>query len=1055
MAPMTETPDLPDEDRDPARPYLDYQGSLELNAAPRRGLPSAKAYVPHEDMPGYWKEVQRRCEAEIRAAADSPASDPAIAAALRAYYLEGEPDPLGAAAAFEVAAAITRLWTVSPHYRQFDAWILEHGTDFAACAVLEQTAVRVVGEQSGKPLALWLTDTRGESPAVQFAPALPAGEEWGRGPEATAVRTMLSAMPAVEYRHFRELFASMGRNHRQRLARAFMMPTERDWVEEVCAEWRDRDSRSRSAEEMLAATVFSFDQLTALGIDSLPNRSGHSDSIGSLVEAFGAASAPFLLACIPRIGREYQGVATMHEVLAGLPHDGAVEYMLRNMIAKRTFPLARDASQRFPRRSLRIIARIADEVDPPLRSRFTHLVETESLLGAALDVADAPVREAIDRLLRLDGVAPEAGELPEFLANPPWKRKGTKRKRLVVEMEPIDSDGLRWRDGERETWAEGGKTIDDAQQWLAESGDATEALAALAKATHHRALPPLKGVAAARLAADWLVRLRSTRVSVGDWLDRHGLDVVVWLAPDAIGKPGKPRKAAEAVLRDAARRHGDEAVLAATAPYGDDAVAAVGEILAADPLDLDGRKAPKIPEWVEPVLAMPVLVRGRNERLPRSAVEHIVDAMALDSLSIPYAGIEIVKELCDPASLTAFSWAVFESWEISEAPAKDAWALTQLARFADLDTVERLEALIRAWPDQRLSKRALTGLEVLGAVESEDALRAVHRLTGFRDSKAVKAAAVNQVELIAAGMGLDAEQLADRLVPDLGLRDGETVELDYGPRRFTVGFDERLRPFVIGENGKILRDLPKPAVDDDAEAAETAGRRFRRLKQGLESVATEQVRRLERAMVDGRTWSGVEFQRHLVGHPLLWRLVKRLVWQAETAAGTIAFRLAEDRTCADIEENAIELAADARIRLSHPVLLGDGLPEWVERLADYEVLQPFDQLTRPVFVPTAAESAAGRLTRFEGRKAKAGPLLGLTRGDWRAVRQESVATGLERRLRGGGAIRVRIAPGFGGGPYFDAEAVQVVEEVAFPGEAIDPVTIAEVIAALEKATKTG
>ena len=345
MATMTDAPRLPHEDTDPQQPYLEYRGTLAIDPPPRRGYPSAKAHVPLEDMRGHWKDVQELREAEIRAAADSPASDPAIAAALRAYHLDGEPDPLGAAAAFEVAASVTRLWTVSPHYRQFDAWILEHGPDFAACAVLEQTAVRVVGEQSGKPLALWLTDSKGESPAVQFAPARPAGEEWGRGPEATAVRTMLAALPAVEYRHFRELFASMGRNHRQRLVRAFMMPTERDWVEEVCADWRDRDSRSRSAEEMLAATVFSLDQLTALGIDSLPNRSGHSDSIGSLVEAFGAASAPFLLACIPRIGREYQGLATMHEVLAGLPHDGAVEYMLRNMIAKRTFPLARDAAE--------------------------------------------------------------------------------------------------------------------------------------------------------------------------------------------------------------------------------------------------------------------------------------------------------------------------------------------------------------------------------------------------------------------------------------------------------------------------------------------------------------------------------------------------------------------------------------------------------------------------------------------------------------------------------------------------------------------------------------
>lgn len=987
MSPMTDAPRLPLEDPDPAKPYLDYRGSLAIDPSPRRGFPSAKAYAPREDMLGHWRQVQELHGEEVRAAAGSPASDPAVAAALRAY-LDGEPDPLGAAAAFETAAAHHRLWplTAPSRYAQFDAWIREHGPEFAACAVLDQCAIRVVGEQSGKPLALWIADTQGETPAVQFAPAQPAGGEWGRGPEATAVRTLLSTLPEAEYRRYRELFATRGRNHRQRLVRAYMMPTERDWVEAVCSEWPDWESPSRSTEEMLAATVFSLDQLSALGIDSLPNRSGYSESIGSLVEGFGAASAPFLLACIPRIGREYQGKAAMHEVLAGLPHDAAVEYMLRNMISERTFPLARDVAGRFPRRTLRIIARVADRADPTLRARLAHLVANEPLLGAALDLADAPVREAIDLLLRHGGASPhsappEAAELPEFLANPPWKRKGAKRKKTVVQVEPIGGPGLRWRDGERDAWR---ASAEGYLRRTADTDDPAEEVETLTKLPKlHRALPPLAGVAAARLAADWFVRLRSARVSVRDWLDRHGLDAVLWLAPDAIGKAGKRRKAAEAVLRDVARRFGAEAVIGAAAPYGEAAAAAVAEVVTADLLDLDGRKAPQVPEWAEPVLGIPVLLRG-GERLPRAAVEHVVTAMALDSLAIPYAGIDIVKEHCDPESLSTFSWAVFEAWEITDAPSKDSWALTQLARFADAGTVERLEGFIRSWPDKRLSKRALNGLEVLGAIESEDALRAVHRLSRFRGSKAVRAAATEHVELVAADLGLDREQLADRLVPE----------------------------------------------------------------QGPASVTAEQVKRLERAMVDGRTWSVGEFRRHLVGHPLLWELVRRLVWQS----GPTAFRLAEDRTFADVEDDTIDLPDDALVRISHPVLLGDALPAWVACFADYEILQPFDQLARPAHTATAAETEAGRLTRFEGRKAKTGPLHGLTRSVWGAVRVDNWTTTLKRPVPGG-AVTVAVTPGFGGGPLFEAEAVQVIEEVRFPANAIDPVTLAEVVADLEKVAK--
>jgi hypothetical protein len=978
MSGMTDV-QLPDEDRDPARPWLDYRGSFELKPVARRGFPSGVVtYTVDEAMAGHWGQVRERSAEQVRAAVESPASEPVIASAVRAY-LDGEADPLGAAAAFQVGADSVSLYEVHRRYRQFDAWIVEHGAEFAVAALMRQYEIRIVSEHTGKVYAP--TRYRPDSPAFRFSPEKPRGAQWTRT-EPRNLRVFLAAQPESEYRRYRAVLEPFGRNHQQRLARAYAMPTERDWVEEVCAEWHERETKTWHDQYQLISIAPSIGQLAAAGIRRAPSHNAHSDAVASLVEAFGADCAPLLLGAFDVDTHEHVGKESMHAVLCGLPSDAVADYLLLNLVAARTGPFARDFAERFPRRMLRALARSTPGASPSLRSRFAHLVVTTPMLEAALIEAEPEVKDVIERLLRLDGVPPEATALPDFLASPPWKRKAAKRKQVVVEVDPHDgASGLRWREGEQEAWLEG----DEIQRRLA-NGDTAGVLASLAKSPNlHRALPPITGVAAARLAADWLVRLRSTRVSVTAWLDRHGTDAVAWLTPDAIGKGGKQRKAAEAVLRDVARRLGDDAVLAAAAPYGVEAVSAVAAILAVDPLDLDGRKAPKTPEWIEPVLGTPVLIRGSDARLPRAAVEHLVAAMSLDSLAIPYAGIGIVKEHCDPSSLAAFSWAVFESWEINDAPAKDTWALTQLARFADTGTVERLEARIRAWPDQRLSKRALNALEVLGAVESEDALRAVNRLGKFRGSKAVKAAAGNQVELVAAGLGLDSEQLADRLVPER------------------------------------------------ATAAVTA----------------EQIQRLERAMADGRTWSVAEFQRYLVAHPLLGELARRLVWQAD---GT-AFRIAEDGTFADVEDDAVELHDDARLRLSHPVLLGDSLPAWVRLLADYEVLQPFDQLGRPVNAATPAEVEAGRLTRFEGRKARTGPVHGLTRGRWHAVREDNRTRAIARRLPGGGIVEAVVSPGYIGGPYFDADEAQVVEVVRLPGGPLDPVALAEVIADLEKVAK--
>lgn len=58
-------------------------------------------------------------------------------------------------------------------------------------------------------------------------------------------------------------------------------------------------------------------------------------------------------------------------------------------------------------------------------------------------------------------------------------------------------------------------------------------------------------------------------------------------------------------------------------------------------------------------------------------------------------------------------------------------------------------------------------------------------------------------------------ELEDRLVPDLGLDDSGSLPLDFGPRQFTIGFDETLKSFVRGTSGSRLKDLPKLNRSDD------------------------------------------------------------------------------------------------------------------------------------------------------------------------------------------------------------------------------------------------
>jgi hypothetical protein len=68
----------------------------------------------------------------------------------------------------------------------------------------------------------------------------------------------------------------------------------------------------------------------------------------------------------------------------------------------------------------------------------------------------------------------------------------------------------------------------------------------------------------------------------------------------------------------------------------------------------------------------------------------------------------------------------------------------------------------------------------------------------------------------------------------------------------------------------------------------------------------------------------------------------------------------------------------------HRLELSDALAaKWGSLFAEYEILQPFEQLGREVFLPTPAEKSASVLERFGKLSVKTGKVMGLEIRGWR------------------------------------------------------------------------
>ncbi|WP_125613471.1 DUF4132 domain-containing protein [Actinomadura sp. WAC 06369] len=475
-------------------------------------------------------------------------------------------------------------------------------------------------------------------------------------------------------------------------------------------------------------------------------------------------------------------------------------------------------------------------------------------------------------------------------------------------------------------------------------------------------LVPFRDAEVAALMAEWLDRRPAARTHVRAWFDRHGAEAARLLVPAALAAPGAERGRAERALRFVAARTGDASVVEAARGYGDAAVGAVRAFLADTPFVGVPGRAPRPPAWADPAALPQVPLRGRAAALPAGAVTSLVTMLMIADADPVFDGVRPAAAACDPVSLAEFAWALFERWLDHGAPPRHAWAMASLGLLGDDETVRRLVPLIRDWPGEGLHHRAAAGLDVLAALGTPVALLHLHGLTRGRGYPGVKARARELFHQWAARAGVPPERLAERLVPGYDLDAEGGMTLDYGPRRFRAGFDERLEPYVADGSGRRLAAPPEPGTRDDPELAAAARRRFTAMKAEVRTASAYLVERLEKAMARRYAWTPDEFRALFAEHPIVRHIARRLVW----TAGGAAFRLAEDGTLADVHDDAFVPPAGAAVRVAHPLDLGDDLARWRATFDDYELDQPFHQLHRPVHLVTENERAAGRIRRFDG-----------------------------------------------------------------------------------------
>ena len=263
-----------------------------------------------------------------------------------------------------------------------------------------------------------------------------------------------------------------------------------------------------------------------------------------------------------------------------------------------------------------------------------------------------------------------------------------------------------------------------------------------------------------------------------------------------------------------------------------------------------------------------------------------------------------------------------------------------------------LAGLVRAYmrdnPGRRAQFDAL--VRALCANGRDRALQVLLGVARRHKMAGVQATAAALAREIASERGWSDEELADRTVPTAGFDGDGLLRLSYGDREFTGRLTSDFKIEVSDGAGRTRKSLPPARSGEDAEVVRAAKKRLSAARKEAKEVLTLQSERLYEAMCASRTWSAREWGELLADHPLVGRLVTRLIWTAAPPeGGPLTFRPTEDGELIGVDDAVVEFEPHAVVSLAHRVQLADEeAAAWRQHLADYGVEPLFDQLSAVV-----------------------------------------------------------------------------------------------------------
>jgi Domain of unknown function (DUF4132) len=260
------------------------------------------------------------------------------------------------------------------------------------------------------------------------------------------------------------------------------------------------------------------------------------------------------------------------------------------------------------------------------------------------------------------------------------------------------------------------------------------------------------------------------------------------------------------------------------------------------------------------------------------------------------------------------------------------------------------------WLGPRCPKVGNACLFSLSVTETDAAAAQLSRLDQRVKQRTAHKRIGKSIEKAAALTGQTREDLEETSVPTYGLDPRGSLRQAFG--EFTAEFQ------IIGPDatalawrnaaGKTQKAVPASVKEQHANELKA----FKRTLNDITKMLPAQRTRLERLLTCERDWSLEQWRKRYLEHPLLAELVRRLIWQF-AGGGRSAAGIQHEGQMVDVQGRPLDwLTPETRVRLWHPIGVEPAaVGGWRRWLEEHQVVQPFKQAHREIYVVTDAELA--------------------------------------------------------------------------------------------------